>query len=270
MLLPGALLVERLGHRKEIAVFTGGVAGRLMMVVVAILPFLLDGPMLVTVAIAASILRGYAGQSWVFRRGCQRPVRLCQSGGRGSGTFLHAILPWRSRRSPQLFCRGDSGTGGATNRLSICHPDSGRYRIPCRPTTFSRISDHRTARRFHSAGQTKRIAGTHPRGSQGAAIQDLRAHPEFMALLIVSAFLDFSLNIAGPFFSGYLVQNLNATASMIGITSIASTVASMLVQRKLGELNDRWGAQITNDQRRDSNRAGAVGVFKSGMAHYPD
>ena len=30
---------------------------------------------------------------------------------------------------------------------------------------------------------------------------------------------------------------------MVGLTSIASSVAGMLVQRKLGELNDRWGAR---------------------------
>jgi hypothetical protein len=39
-----------------------------------------------------------------------------------------------------------------------------------------------------------------------------------------------------------MVENLKANATMVGITSITSTVASLLVQRRLGRLVDRWGA----------------------------
>jgi MFS family permease len=39
------------------------------------------------------------------------------------------------------------------------------------------------------------------------------------------------------------VQNLNASAAMVGLTAIASSTAGMLIQPKLGELNDRWGAR---------------------------
>jgi MFS family permease len=45
-----------------------------------------------------------------------------------------------------------------------------------------------------------------------------------------------------PFFNVYLVQSLKASATMVGITSIASTVSGLLVQRGLGKLADRWGA----------------------------
>ena len=54
---------------------------------------------------------------------------------------------------------------------------------------------------------------------------------------------NFSLNIAGPFFNVYMVQNLNFTATMVGITSIVSTVASLIVQRRVGRLADRLGSR---------------------------
>lgn len=38
----------------------------------------------------------------------------------------------------------------------------------------------------------------------------------------------------------YLVENLKASATMIGISSVATNVASMPVQRKAGVLSDRW------------------------------
>ena len=55
--------------------------------------------------------------------------------------------------------------------------------------------------------------------------------------------MKFSLNIAGPFFNVYMVQNLKFTATMVGITSIVSTVASLLVQRRIGRLADRLGSR---------------------------
>jgi hypothetical protein len=51
--------------------------------------------------------------------------------------------------------------------------------------------------------------------------------------------VELSLNIAGPFFTVYLVQNLK-TATMVGLTSVAYS-ASMLIQRRIGALSDPLG-----------------------------
>jgi MFS family permease len=40
-----------------------------------------------------------------------------------------------------------------------------------------------------------------------------------------------------------MVQNLKFTASMVGITSIVTTVTSLLVQRRVGKLADRLGSR---------------------------
>ncbi len=72
--------------------------------------------------------------------------------------------------------------------------------------------------------------------SPRSMLRDMRAQPIFLALSLVMAFWNFSLNIAGPFFNVYMVTNLKFTASMVGITSIVSTVASLLIQRRVGRL----------------------------------
>jgi MFS family permease len=49
--------------------------------------------------------------------------------------------------------------------------------------------------------------------------------------------------VAGPFFNVYLVQNLKANATMVGFLTVVSTISGLFVQRKLGELADRWGSR---------------------------
>jgi predicted MFS family arabinose efflux permease len=76
-----------------------------------------------------------------------------------------------------------------------------------------------------------------------AVLSDMKAYPVFIALSLVMALWNFSINIAGPFFTVYMVQNLGFTASMIGITSIVTSVAGLLVQRRIGNLSDHWGSR---------------------------
>jgi predicted MFS family arabinose efflux permease len=56
-----------------------------------------------------------------------------------------------------------------------------------------------------------------------------------------AALWNFSLNIAGPFFNVYLVQNLGATPTIVAVLSTVTSLSGLLVQRRIGELADRWG-----------------------------
>jgi MFS family permease len=77
--------------------------------------------------------------------------------------------------------------------------------------------------------------------SFGAALRDLKCHPAFVTLGFVMALWNFSLNISGPFFSVFMVGELKFTASMVGITTITTTISSLLFQRRFGRLSDRLG-----------------------------
>src|SRR5512143_442302 len=61
ILLPGALMVERFGHRKELTILFGGTIARLLLVVLALLPFGLVGKSLIWMVMAVSIIRSIAG-----------------------------------------------------------------------------------------------------------------------------------------------------------------------------------------------------------------
>jgi len=57
LLLPGALLAERLGHRKELTMAFGGGMARLALLALAFLPVMVGGQTLVWAAIALSVMR---------------------------------------------------------------------------------------------------------------------------------------------------------------------------------------------------------------------
>ena len=61
LLLPGAILVERYGHRKEFTVAFGGGGARLAILALALLPLIVRGPAIVWVAIALSVTRDAFG-----------------------------------------------------------------------------------------------------------------------------------------------------------------------------------------------------------------
>ncbi len=78
-------------------------------------------------------------------------------------------------------------------------------------------------------------------GSQAPLLRQLRAHPDFLAFCATAALWNLSLSIARPFFNVYLVENLRASASIVGTLSVVSLLAALPGQRLFGPLVDRWG-----------------------------
>ena len=235
MLMPGALLVERLGKRKEITVFGGGIGARLMICLLALTPFLFHGPALVVAAIAMSITRDMLGNlsfpAWMSLTADIVPIE-----GRGryfsSRNFAMAIAGMVMTLLAGLLLSRTLQPTGYQVALMVA------FAIGLASTySFARLKDPhpQTSRPVAPA------VAFHKALPQ--ALREVRQHPTFLTYMGITALWNFSLNIAGPFFNVYMVQNLQASAAMIGITSIASTLANMLVQRKVGDLNDRWGAR---------------------------
>ena len=237
LLMPGALLVERIGRRKDITVWSGGIGARLMLIVMAGLPFLLQGPPLIYIAIAAAVIRdmlsNLAYPAWMALTGEIVPIE-----GRGryfaSRNFAMAAVgivvtffagyilthvPQPAGYQGAMMVAFVLGMFGAYSFWRIQDPHPAPLRAPQTQATEKRAHAFRDA------------------------LADLRAHPDFMILLGTSFVWNFSLNVAGPFFTVFMVKDLGADANMVGLTTIASTVATMLLQRKFGELNDRWGSR---------------------------
>jgi MFS family permease len=229
-LLFGAILVERYGHRKELTVIFGGGMARLAILVLALLPFFVGKQAIVWLAIALSVARDSFGNlsfpAWM--------------------SFAADIVPMEGRGryfGSRNFIMGITGilaillVGELITRISIplgFQISMGLAFVLGMLSTFSfsRLRDPEGSHNF-----VKAAVSFSPR----SMVRDMQAHPIFLALSLIMAFWNFSLNIAGPFFNVYMVANLKFTASMVGITSIVTTVASLLIQRRVGRLSDRWG-----------------------------
>ncbi|MBE0697443.1 MAG: MFS transporter [Anaerolineaceae bacterium] len=253
MLLPGAWLVERIGRRRGIVLVGGGWA-RVALLLLAIMPFLLTGNALISVAIVLSISRDAMGNlsfpAWMSITGDIIPIE-----GRGryfaSRNFIMGITGMIATFLVGLLITRIPGVGGYQFALGLAFL-VGSFSI----FSFGHINDGQQITTPETTAVVPDTAASDPLAETPALpkrpgvkenlTQDLRellSHPEFIQFAVISAFWNLSLNFAGPFFNVYLVKNLGANAAMVGLTAIASSISGMLIQYKLGELNDRWGAR---------------------------
>jgi len=232
VLLPGALLVERIGHRKEVTVWAGGGVARVVVLFLALIPLSLKGPALIYVAIALSVIRDTFGNlaypAWIAiiaeiipisGRGRYFGTRNFAMGVIGMAVTLLVgeLITRASKPAGYQIALGLAFVIGMMSTYSFAH-----LRVSKEPPKAPQEAS----------------ALTLP-----ALLRDLWKHPAFLTLAGVAALWNFSLNVAGPFFNVYLVQNLKSTATMVGFLGVVSIIAGLFVQRKLGELADRWGSR---------------------------
>lgn len=229
ILLPGALMVERFGHRKELTVLFGGTIARFLLVVLALLPFGLVGKGLIWMVMAVSIVRSIGGNltfpAWMSFTADIVPIE-----GRGR-YFASRNLVMSAASMLVTYLAGQwitqsSSLAGYQLALTVS------FVLGMASTfSFNKIHDPRPN---HHAAETFSLR---------SAIADLRASPAFLALCAVAAIWNFFINLSGPFFSVYMAQELHFTAAMIGMTAIIPGITKILTQRKAGELTDRFGAR---------------------------
>ncbi len=229
VLIPGALLVERIGRRKQVVIWSGGGVARLALLVLAALPFFLSGGSLVGVAIGVVVVREvFAFLSLPAWTSLTAAIVPMQGRGRyfGSRFFVIGVAGILSPLLVgEMITRSASPLGfQLAFGLSVLLGLGATF-------SFSRIQD--------PAGDVPTETSTPLRLK--SLVRDMRQHRGFLIATGVAALWNFSLNIAGPFFSVYQVTNLGATATMVGITAIASSLSSMIAQPFAGRLADRWG-----------------------------
>jgi len=229
MLLPGALLTERLGKRKEIALVSGGIIGRAMIFLIILIPIFLSGPAAVYAAITLTVSRDAMNNlgmpAWI------------------SLTADLVPLSWRGRYfGSRNFIMGIAGMivtlviGELLTRSGQLQSYQFAYTLALGLGIISTISFSR----IKEPTPTHAVEQSSP-FSFRAIPSYFIANPVFLAYCVTSAIWNFSLNISGPFFTVYQVKVLGATAIMVGILSITSQVSSLLAQRPFGNMADRWG-----------------------------
>lgn len=233
MLMPGAMLVEKIGRRRGIVV-ASGTWSRFAMLIVALLPFILQDQPLIYIAIAFAITRdamnNLAYPAWLSMTADIVPLE-----GRGryfaSRNFAMSIAGIVIIFLMGLLITRTGQPLGYQIALSLA------FATGCMSVfSFSHLTDR--SQTFEQVKAKTSLAASLP-----ALLHDMAKNRDFVTFVSITALWNFSLNIAGPFFTVYLVTNLHADAAMVALTTIATSVSTMLAQRKLGELHDRWGSR---------------------------
>ena len=229
LLFPGAMLVERMGRRKFITVSFGGGLGRLMLLLLALTPVVVSGPAAVYVAMALSVTRdassNFSLPAWTALTADVVP------------------LEWRGRyfasRNIAMSIGGIITTFAVGAFITQIGGFTGYQLALLLAFGLGLVSTYS----FAHIREPKIIAAPPTPGGESlrALLQNLRAHPEFLAFCGVAAAWNFSLNIAGPFFTPYMAESLKANAFEIGFFSVVTSLAGLPAFRLFGHLADRWG-----------------------------
>lgn len=229
LLLPAAMLVERTGKRKEITLFASG-GGRLALLLLALLPLLLgQSKGMIWVTLGLALLReaanniGYPG--WIALTGDIVPLA-------GRGRYF----------GTRNFMMGLSGiiTALLIGQVITWIGEPLGYQVSfflavalglVSMAFFSRIKDP-----IHTESDEETV-----QNNVREILSSLKGESPFIMYCIFTALWNFSINIAGPFFSLYMVDTLHFTAAMIGVITVSNAISNLIVQRRIGSLADRWG-----------------------------
>jgi len=231
VLLPGAMLVDRLGKRKPLILWTGGGFSRLMLPVYALIPLLVPHPVAIYLAIGLKVLAdgsaNLALPAWVSMSADIIP------------------LAWRGRyfgtRNLVMGICGMVITFLGGEFITRSGAISGYQWAFIAAFAIGMISTFA----FSQIREPKRPAVVLPVQTYTpiALLQTLQSDKAFLVFCLFNLFWNFSISIAGPFFSVYQVQVLKASATMVGILSIVSSLSSLPALRFFGPLADRIGSR---------------------------
>ncbi len=233
-LFPGAQLLERLEKRKPLVVWTGGGVARLMLLGLAFVPFFAMNAQLAILAIillngVRAFMGNFANPAWTAMVADLVPnsMRGRYFGSRNLTMGVAALVV--APLAGWLIRLGNGWQGldhfgyqtifllafatGLISTLSF-----NRIPEPASPTPL-------------------------PKGQQrGEVFQILRNSPGFLGLVISSFVWNVAIQIAGPFFNVYLVNEFNTSAATIGLLASVSSASALFGQLFFGRAMDRKGA----------------------------
>jgi MFS family permease len=234
LLIPGAMLVDRTGKRKRIVMLSGGGIRRVAILLLALVPLMFRGSAAIYIAIALMvIMEGMANlglPAWVSMTADIVPITRR---GRyfGSRNMVMGIAGMVTTYIVGVMITGIGSPEGYQWAIGLA------FIFGVISTFFfSRIHETESA-------ETKASQASKSSYSLKALVSTLKSDRNFVVFCAYAAIWTFSLNIAGPFFSVYLVQDLKATAAVVGVAAIVSKLAGIPAQNFFGGLADKWGAR---------------------------
>lgn len=235
-LLPGAKTEERLGCRKRIFMLSTGVFGRLFLLGLAFLPFLLRGSPVFYGLLAVMAARGFLNQfsypAWSALVTDLVPERIRGRyfGSRNMAVGLAALLC-----TPLAgYLIKEAGPRGYTLSFAIAAALGFAATL-----AFALIRDPRKAH-LHEEKKAQPVS----------LVSMFGKHPQFAAFTAIGFLLHLSLQVSGPFNAVYQIQRFGANTAHIGILASIGALTGMIGQRIWGAQNDRkgdvWVVRITH------------------------
>lgn len=227
-LLPGARLDERFASRRQIVVTTSFVH-RLLLIAIALLP-LLFGHRAITIFILLVAMRTFFTQlgfpAWsAFTADLVPPhIRGRYFGARNIGLAVAALI-------------FTSLAGGLADVIGL--PQG--YQTLFVVAALVGFGATLIFRSIPEPPRSRSRVETITEGKQ-PILTLLRMHPRFAAFTAVAVLWNLSIMVAGPYFSVYIVHNLAASPTQIGLLAAINSIMNIVGQQVWGRLNDRKGA----------------------------
>ncbi|MFN8476109.1 MAG: MFS transporter [Anaerolineae bacterium] len=225
-LMPGAWVSEMFGRRKTLIIAFGGIVSRLPLLLLAMLPLAFTGQAAIYAAMVLLAIRlfgdNFAKPAWTSFTADLIPLRL-----RGSyfstRNFAMAGAAFVTVPLFGILIRNLGGlTGYQVSWLLVF------IAAAASTVAFAFIKDTpSTAPRASTS--LKEIAG------------EMLAERPFVAFTAVTLIWNLALQLAGPFFNVYLVQDMGASAALVGIVTAVNSVSGLVGQRWFGRYYSRLG-----------------------------
>jgi len=228
--LPGARLDERGISRKLVVMVCGGGIARLLLIFMALVPLIFGGGAAIYAFIALIALRSFLNNlgvpAWSALVADIAPasIRGRYFASRNIALAIAALLftPLAGRLAESLGLP----LGYQANFLLAGLIGFGATAI------FARIPEPPRQRPVATEAATGHSPWT-----------ALRSHPQFAWFAAVAFIWNLGIMVAGPFFSVYLVRNLGASPTQIGLLAAINSFAAIFGQRLWGRLTDRRGPE---------------------------
>lgn len=232
--LLGAWLVERTGRRKRWVLLGGGGIGRVVLLLTAAIPFLLEGNAAVNAFVALAAIQAFAGTVSVPAANSLLgdvvpvPIRGRYLGAQMMATNLArmACVPLAGWLIKQVG--GVSGYQVAWFMAAL---------IGFVATSFyARIPEPESVEGRHGVGRTPSGLATGWR----VFVADRR----FVLFCVINFVWTFGIHISAPFFTVHMVENLGFEVDTIALLATVSTVVNIVAYRIMGNLVDRKGPAL--------------------------
>lgn len=233
-LFPGAQLIEKIGNRKAIVLWSGGGIARFVLLLMACIPLLNLPPVVAIILITTlngvrAFAANFANPAWTamvadivpdFMRGRYFSVRNLTM---GLTTLVCSVIAgWLIRTGNQWQTSSLLGYQ-LSFLLAFLLGMVSAYQ-------FARL------REPHSQRYSEHVR-------QSGNLRDaIKSSPGYLGFVLSGFVWNFALQVAAPFFNVYLVTRLGANAGTVGLFASISSLTSMVGQLYFGKVLDRRGA----------------------------